>query len=309
MPGTWWEWHMAEAQLYGAVELGGTKTVLAIGSSDGGIIRRLTLPTRPPEPLLADVLGFFNQCGLALAGMGVGAFGPVNIDPALPDHGRLLGTNKPGWSGFDLLGALSSGTGLPVSLVTDVGAAAMGEAALGALRGARLGVYLTIGTGIGGAIVIDGALAPALLHPEMGHVSLQRAAGDNMASTCQYHANCAEGLAAGPAIMRRFGQPLNACAAGGPALPLVTDYIGQLCASLVFTLSPQRIVIGGGVGKTPGLIPAAHAAMLRHLAGYAANGLEQPGFICSPALGDDAGIKGALLAAARLGQAPRQRRA
>lgn len=289
---------MADA-LYGAIELGGTKTLVAIGDGQGAIVRRATLPTTAPAALLPAIAAFLadTPAGIPLAGIGVGAFGPIVVDPMAPDFGRLLETNKPGWSGFDLASALRTVCAAPIALVTDVAAAGVGEARLGALKGVGLGVYLTVGTGIGGAILCRGELLPAQLHPEMGHVPMQRVPGDSFESLCRFHGNCAEGLVAGPSIMARFGESLSHFAADGPEQALVADYLGQLCATLVFVLSPQRIVIGGGVGKAPELIPAIHAAMLRHLGGYAGSGTTVAGFLCEPALGQDAGIIGALCCA------------
>lgn len=290
---------MADSVLVGGIELGGTKTVLAVGTADGVIVRRESIPTREPASVIADAAAFFRSAGPVRA-LGVGAFGPVVIDPAHDDFGHLLDTNKPGWSGFDLLGALHDALGVPADLVTDVGAAAIGEARCGALRNVALGVYLTVGTGIGGAIVCNDRLLPAMLHPEMGHIAVQRRPDDDAVSTCRFHAACAEGLAAGPAIMRRFGQPLSHFAAGGPEQALVADYLGQLCASVVMTLSPHRIVLGGGVSQTAGLIPRVRSEMERHLGGYAAQGTGSSDFLIAPDLGQDAGIVGALLCGARL---------
>jgi fructokinase len=165
------------------------------------------------------------------------------------------------------------------------------------LRNTELGVYLTVGTGIGGAIICNGQPLPALLHPEIGHIALQRHSADTAPSSCRFHPHCAEGLAAGPAIMDRFGQSLSHFPSGSPEHDLIADYLGQLCANLVLTLSPQRIVLGGGVGKTPGLIPAAHEAMLHHLGGYAPDAVASDQFICAPNLGHDAGIIGSLCVA------------
>jgi fructokinase len=280
------------------MELGGTKTVLAIGTADGTIVARRTIPTRPPEAVIADAAAFFRQSSCALSALGVGAFGPIVIDRSAPDFGQLRQTNKPGWSGFDLAGALEQALELPVTLVTDVGAAAIGEARLGALRGLRIGIYLTIGTGIGGAIVVDGTVLPALLHPEMGHIALQRLPGDTAPSTCRFHDNCAEGLTAGPAIAARFGASLDTFAPEAPEFLMIADYIGQLCCQLVLTLSPQRIVLGGGVCNAPGIIGAAHRAMVRHLGRYAPDAVARPDYLTAPGLGEDAGITGATLCAA-----------
>lgn len=291
---------MADGQAVGAIELGGTKIVLAVGGSDGRVLKSTTVPTDHPDTVMPQVLGFFTDCGMPLSGIGVGAFGPIVIDPAASDYGKLLETNKPGWSGFDLAGYITRGLGLPLALVTDVGAAAIGEAHLGVLRETRLGVYLTVGTGIGGAIILDGNVLPALLHPEMGHISLQRGLNDTAPSTCRFHPACAEGLAAGPAIMARFGQSLSHFAPGGAEHLLIADYLGQLCANLVLTLSPQRIVIGGGVGMTPGLIPEIAKAMIARLGGYCVGSADTPELLIAPALGQDAGIVGALICAGHL---------
>lgn len=287
---------MAEKGLYGGIELGGTKTLIAVGDADGRMFARATLPTTTPDELLPQIAAFFadHSADHDLAGLGVGAFGPIVIDPAAENYGRLLETNKPGWSGFDLVGALRRICTAPITLVTDVAAAGLAEARLGALHGVGLGIYLTVGTGIGGAILHHGQVLPALLHPEMGHLPIQAHPDDPAGSICRFHGNCAEGLAAGPAIMGRFGASLSHFAPGGREHQLIADYLGQLCATLVLAISPQRIVIGGGVGKTPGLIDAVHAAMLRQLGDYAGRSAAYAGFLRAPALEQDAGIVGAL---------------
>lgn len=292
---------MPDPAYHGAIELGGTKIVLAVGQADGRILQRTSVATVDPAAVMPQIGEFFRNCGHRLAGIGVGAFGPIVLDPAAPNYGHLLQTNKPGWSGFDLVGALEQLLQLPVALVTDVGAAAIAEAHLGALRAAPLGVYLTVGTGIGGAIVLDGRVLPATLHPEMGHIALARAAEDQVPSRCQFHAHCAEGLAAGPAISARFGRTLSDCAEGGPEHQLIADYLGQLCANIVLTLSPHRLVLGGGVGQTPGLLPRIAQAMTRHLGGYASGPASQAGYLRAPELGQNAGIVGALLCGALIG--------
>jgi len=293
---------MADARAVGGIELGGTKVVVAVGGADGSMVARATIPTREPELVLPAIAAFFETCGHDLAALGVGAFGPIAINPNAPDYGRLLQTNKPGWSGFDLVHELASRLDLPIALQTDVAAAAIGEAHRGALRGAPLGIYLTVGTGIGGAIVCNGQVLPALLHPEMGHLPVQRLAGDSAPSTCRFHSSCAEGLAAGPAIEARFGQSLNLFDQESQAHHLIADYLGQLCASLVLTLSPHRIVIGGGVSQTSGLLAEIGTAMRRQFGGYAANSLDPVDFLCLPALGQDAGIVGTLICAGQLGK-------
>ena len=291
---------MNNKPLVGGIELGGTKTLVAIGHNDGSIVERTSLPTVEPEllvPQIADYLQSRQNSPGSIEALGVGAFGPITVDRNASNYGRLLQTNKPGWSDFDLASALASAIGLAPNIVTDVAAAGIAEAKLGALSGTELGIYLTVGTGIGGAIICHGKPLPALLHPEIGHVALQRQNSDAAPSTCRFHPNCAEGLAAGPAIIARFGQSLSAFSSGSAEHGLIADYLGQLCANLVLTLSPQRIVLGGGVGKTPGLIAATHAAMLDHLGGYASVAVQSDHFLCAPNLGQDAGIVGALCVA------------
>lgn len=291
---------MDEKRLVGGIELGGTKSLVAIGYNDGSILERTSLPTVAPELLVPQIVDYLrsrqNSFG-PIEALGIGAFGPIVVDRNASNYGRLLQTNKPGWSDFDLASALASATGLAPIIVTDVAAAGIAEATLGALRGTELGIYLTVGTGIGGAIICYGKPLPALLHPEIGHVALQRHSSDAAACTCRFHPNCAEGLAAGPAIMARFGQSLSGFSAGSEEHGLIAYYLGQLCANIVLTLSPQRIVLGGGVGKTHGLIAATHTAMLDHLGGYAPAEVESDLFLCAPDLGQDAGIVGALCVA------------
>jgi fructokinase len=289
---------MADAPLLGGIELGGTKTVFAVGTGDGQIIARHTVPTRAPEAVIADAAAFFADSGHRIAALGVGAFGPIVIDPRAPEYGRLCDTNKPGWSGFDLVAALSEAVPVPTRLATDVGAAAVGEARRGGLRDVAIGVYLTVGTGIGGAIIAGRQVLPALLHPEMGHITLQRLAEDMAPSTCAFHASCAEGLAAGPAIAARFGKSLDHFTPESREFAMIAHYLGQLCCQLVLTLSPQRIVLGGGVGGAPGLVAAVHAAMVDQLGRYAPAAVAAEGYVTPPVLGQDAGIAGALVIAA-----------
>ncbi len=288
---------MPDKRLVGGIELGGTKTLVAVGYDNGSIIERTSLPTVAPERLVPQIAAYLRtqqDAAGPIQALGVGAFGPIVVDRNAGNYGTLLQTNKAGWSNFDLAASLESAIGLIPNIVTDVAAAGIAEAALGALRNTEIGIYLTVGTGIGGAIICSGKPIPALLHPEIGHVALQRHSTDTAPSTCRFHPDCAEGLAAGPAIMARFGRSLSHFIPGSSEHDLIADYLGQLCANLVLTLSPQRVILGGGVGKTPGLIPAAHRAMLHHLGGYAPEAVASDQFICAPNLGQDAGIIGSL---------------
>lgn len=283
--------------LLGAVELGGTKIRVARGDAAGVIAESETFPTGAPDEAFARLRAFF-QTGEPVAAIGVGSFGPIGVRRDSPDWGVMGNTPKPGWQGADVAGALAR-LGVPVSLETDVAAAGLGEHRRGALMGKACGVYLTVGTGIGGALILDGRVVNGAAHAEMGHVALVRASGDAAPSTCAHHPDCAEGLACGPAIQRRFGHSLSDTRATEEQRALIADYLGQLVANLVLVLSPDRVVIGGGVGKTPGLLAAVHGRMLARLGGYLADPmLEHMEFIVAPRLGDDAGLTGALFLAA-----------
>lgn len=290
---------MPETDLIGALELGGTKIVMATGHADGTVLARETISTCAPGQVMPQIARFFAGQARPVRALGVGAFGPIVVDPHARCYGHLLETNKPGWSHFDLVGALTDHLPVPVRLLTDVGAAAIAEARIGALRGAALGVYLTVGTGIGGAIVCNGSLLPAALHPEMGHVALRRAEGDEAPSVCAFHSDCAEGLASGPAIIRRWGSSLSEVTQPGPELALIAGYLGQLCAKLVLTLSPHRIVIGGGVAQTPGLVAEVERRTIELLGNYAVQA-RAGNLVTLPHLGQESGITGSLITAGEL---------
>ena len=261
--------------MLGAIELGGTKTNVAVGDGSGVLLAQRRIDTLDPETTLHAISDFFKgqtrNLG-AISGLGVGAFGPIMLDRADPDFGRIGATTKPGWSGFDLRGSLARALDVPIALDTDVAAAGVGEYRHGALRDLGCGVYLTVGTGIGAAVLIEGKPISGRMHPEIGHLRIRRWTDDDAVSTCVFHDDCAEGLASGPAILARFGQTLDRIAPGDPEHALISDYLGQLCAAIMLAVSPHRIVLGGGVSNTPGLHTAVAQRMLVSLNGYAATG-------------------------------------
>lgn len=283
--------------LYGAVELGGTKIRVGRGRADGTILDSMTFSTAAPEESFARIIDYF-EAGPSVAAIGMGSFGPVALGTRQPDRGTMLSTPKPGWSGFNVVRALQL-LGVPVRIETDVAAAGFGEARRGALQGIGCGIYLTVGTGIGGALLIDGRVVNGAAHAEMGHFALRRAPEDQAPSTCPYHNSCAEGLASGPAIQQRFGHSLSDATATVAEQRLIAGYLGQLVAALALILCPHRIVVGGGVAKTPGLLASAKESMLHCLNGYGAYPEQTlADFLVTPALGDDAGLTGALILAA-----------
>ena len=310
---------------YAAVEAGGTKFVLGIGSAAAGSIARTTVPTRDPATTMADIARFFAAAGqgVDIAALGLASFGPVDLDPASSGYGHILASPKRAWSGFDLLGALHAALGgipagidtdvnaaalaeaalggIPAGIDTDVNAAAIAEAALGAGMGAANLAYITIGTGIGVGLLVDGRAVHGIAHPEAGHVRPRRhpAHGD-FAGICPFHGDCLEGLASGPAIMACWGAELSALPPGHPAWAVQSDYVAQLCAMLILTLAPELIVLGGGA-MPAALFALVRAEIARQLAGYGrqsdAAALERR--IVAPGCAEPSGLTGAYLLAER----------
>ena len=293
---------MAAARLAG-IELGGTKCVVVLGSGER-IVERIQLPTTTPDATLGQAIDVLRgwQDAAPLDGIGIASFGPIRVDPQAADYGQILATPKPGWAGADVLGAVRSAFACPVGVDTDVNAAALAEQAHGAAQGCDTVVYLTIGTGLGGGVVVGGQPVHGQMHPEIGHLRLRRAVGDGFKGACPFHGDCIEGLIAGPALHARLPRPPGELPPQDPAWDAVAHDLAQLLASLMLSLSPQRIVVGGGVtNRQPHLLPRARALVPELLAGYlgplAAAAMEA--LVCPPALGDDAGPTGALVLASR----------
>jgi fructokinase len=289
--------------LLGAIEAGGTKFVCAVGADARHPVLEATVPTTTPEETLAAVVKFFAAAelrGHAVDAFGLATFGPVELDPASPGWGRLLATPKAGWSGMDLVRPLRQRFRRPVAIDTDVNAAALAE--VRHAPGVRSLAYVTVGTGIGGGAVSGGRTLTGLLHPEMGHLHVQRSAADtDFGGVCPFHGGCLEGLASGPAIVRRWGARFEALPDDHPALPLLGDYLAQLTTTLLLVLSSERIVFGGGVMSDGRLLPYVRAATLRRLGGYLRP--ERLGdladVVVAPTLGTRAGIVGAFELATR----------
>ncbi len=285
--------------LTGGLELGGTKCIALIARGHR-IVDSLTVPTSEPGPVLETLTAWLAAVAEPLAAIGIASFGPVGLDPRRADFGHITTTTKPGWANVDVLGAVRARFALPVGFDTDVAGAALAEGRWGAAQGCGVQVYLTIGTGIGGGVVIDGRAVHGLMHPEIGHVRVRRVAGDSFAGHCPFHGDCLEGLAAGPAIAARTGTDAAALAPDAPVWQLVATELAELMTTLIMTLSPERIVVGGGVGHgQPQLLPLIRAATAGLLAGYVpaldAAGLER--LICAPGLGAQAGSLGAIAVA------------
>ncbi len=275
------------------IELGGTKVVVAAGSGPDDLSPTIRIPTTDPATTMAAIIAALAGLG-PFDAIGIASFGPVCLDPADPGSLRITNTPKPGWSQTKLVQPLAERFGVPVALDTDVNGAALGEGRWGAARGLTDFAYITVGTGIGVGLVVNGRPVHGALHPEAGHLLVRRdPARDPYRGHCPFHGDCLEGLACGPAIADRVGQPAETLAEDHPVWELVGDYVGQLCASLCLVTAPRRIVLGGGVGQRPGVRAGADAALRRHLAGYIP--LPPPGdFIVEPGLGGLSGVLGAV---------------
>lgn len=274
--------------MIGAVELGGTKINVAVGTGPGALAATTTIPTTAPAETLASTIAFLKAHG-PLSAVGIASFGPVCLDPTSPEWGFITRTTKPNWSNTSVAPAIRRALGVPVAFDTDVNGAALGEYRWGALAGCDVGLYLTVGTGIGGGLVIGGRPLHGLAHPEMGHVRVKRLPDDDFAGVCPFHSDCIEGLASGPAISARLVHSLSE--ATPDAASPVFHALGQALANYVLTVAPQRIVIGGGVSKAPDFHARADAALRLALAEYS---VVPQNYLVPPALGDQAGVLGAI---------------
>lgn len=294
-------------RIYGCVEAGGTKFVLGLVDEKRAVLAETRIATTTPAQTLNAALAWFRDAAAVHgfpSAFGIASFGPASVDPAVPDWGRITTTPKPGWSGTDMVGPFGEGFAVPVGFDTDVNGAAIAESLWGSATGERVAVYLTLGTGIGGGAVVGGIPLRGRSHPEMGHVPVQRHADDHgFGGICPFHGDCLEGMASGPAIQARWGKPLSDLPPDHVGHRIIADYIAQLCVMLAAILSPGRIVIGGGVAKTPGLLEHVRAGAERRANGYF------PGFdptiIVAPGLGERAGLLGAFALAEMASRAPR----
>ncbi len=295
---------MAQRRIFGAVEAGGTKFVIAVGDEFGNILSRERFPTTDPAATLSGMTAYLRQRVATLGAftaIGIASFGPVELNRHSPQYGFIGRTPKAGWSGTDIAGAVAREFSCPIGFDTDTNAAALAEHRWGAAHGVDNLVYLTIGTGIGGGILVDGVPTHGLMHPEMGHVYPRRHPLDlGFAGVCPFHGDCMEGLASGPAIVARSGASLQELDAAHAQWEIEADYLGQLCAQLVVTVSPQRIVMGGGVMSQTRLLPLVRERMRHWLGGYVdrsevLTGVEH--YLVAPGLGENAGVLGALVLA------------
>lgn len=279
---------------YGAIEAGGTKMNCAICNEKGEILQTIRISTGDPEETMGKIVDFYEE--YSLEAVGVGSFGPVNLKMGTADYGRILHTPKVKWQGFSIYEYLVRQLGCPVVVDTDVNVAALAEYLYGALRGVDNCMYITVGTGIGAGIILNGQLHHGMLHPEAGHILIGKNPKDMIECGCPFHENCLEGLAAGPAIEARAGKPGSELGQEDPIWELESDYLAQALVNYTLTLGVERIVLGGGVMEQKQLFPKIRAAYCKRMGGY----MDTPElrnldtYIVPPSLGGMQGMKGAL---------------
>lgn len=278
---------------FGLIEAGGTKFVLGVADSAGRIIARHRIPTTIPAETLAAAVDWLRGQAQDYRAIGIASFGPLDLDPASPAHGCVRATPKPDWSGANLIAPFAEAFNCPLAIDTDVNGAALAEARWGAGKGHGSLLYLTIGTGVGGGFVSGGRLLQGLSHPEMGHIRLPRHPDDlDFDGVCPFHGDCLEGLAAGPAILARWGRSLSQLGPDHHSQALIAWYLGRACATFQAVLEPARIVLGGGVMDTPGLLQRVRAETAAAGGGYFVGDAAE--VVVAPGLSGDAGLLGAL---------------
>jgi len=287
--------------IYGGIEAGGSKWVCATGTGPDDLEQTLTFATTDPEETIARAADFFSRNG-AIAAIGIGSFGPIDIDRTSPTWGRITTTPKPGWAYTEVVAALRNALDLPIAFDTDVNAAALGEHRWGAAVGLETFCYITVGTGIGGGGIANGNLMHGLLHPEFGHMRIPHDRNrDPFDGACPYHGNCFEGLASGDALRARWGRSAEEIADESAWL-LEAEYLALGLQNVICTISPQKIILGGGVMKEPALLPHVRSRVQALASGYfdaPELGAAIDEYIVPPALGDRAGVLGALELARR----------
>ncbi len=287
-------------QILGAIEAGGTKFVLAAGQDPSGRLVTHSIPTTTPDATLAAAAEWFAAQG-QIGALGIASFGPVDLERGSPTWGNITATPKPGWSYCDIAGYFARRFSVPIGFETDVNAAALAEFTKAAPGTSSL-AYITVGTGIGGGLVLDGNAVHGSAHPEMGHLFPRREPGDHgFAGICPFHGDCLEGLASGPAIKARWGASLSELPADHEAHEMIAGYLAQLCHTLFAVSAVETIVLGGGVMQTSGLLDRIKQRANEIDAGYLPGRSRHT--ICGPVFGTESGIRGAMMLAEAAAQA------
>nr|WP_300769668.1 ROK family protein [uncultured Acetatifactor sp.] len=281
--------------LIGGIEAGGTKMVCAVGDENGVVKDRTSFPTRQPEETFADMIAYYRNWDIQA--LGIGCFGPLDLNRQSRTYGYITKTPKPGWGNCDIVGAFKDALGVPVGFDTDVNGAVLGEVTWGAAKGLDSAIYITIGTGVGVGVYVNGGLLHGLVHPEGGHILLIRHPKDTYEGKCPFHKNCVEGLAAGPSIEARWGKKAAELADRDEVWEMEAYYIAQAITDYILSYSPQKIILWGGVMHQEKLFGMVRKEVLNLLNGYVAHEMiteHIDQYIVPPALGEDPGIMGAI---------------
>jgi fructokinase len=278
----------------GALEAGGTKMVVAIGNENGEIFERASIPTQTPETTMPQLIDYFKSRAVEM--LGIGCFGPIDLDRNSDTYGYITSTPKLAWKNYDIVGAFKEHLKVPVGFDTDVNASAIGEATWGITKELDTSLYITIGTGIGVGVIVGGKPLHGMLHPEAGHILLSKHAQDSFNGICPYHSNCFEGLASGPAIEARYGKKAIELADNYAVWELESYYIAQAIANYILTLSPKRIILGGGVMHQEQLLPLVKDKVKEIINGYVNTKelKDMDNYIVLPSLSDNQGILGCI---------------
>ena len=288
--------------IYGALEAGGTKMVCATGLEDGTITDQVSIPTGEPDTTIPKIIGYFKD--KKISALGIASFGPLDLDRSSPTYGYITTTPKSGWENYNIVGVMKNALNVPIGFDTDVNGSLLGEVTFGDSKGLSDVVYITIGTGIGGGVMTNGKLLHGMLHPELGHMLMCPHPDDTYAGKCPFHKNCFEGMASGPAIEKRWGAKAETLAASEKVWQLEAYYIGQAIVNLILTISPKRIILGGGVMHQTQLFDMIRTEVGKQLNGY----LKTPrlddleDYIVPASLNDDQGIMGCIRLATEAGR-------
>lgn len=281
--------------LIGGIEAGGTKMVCAVGDENGVIRDRVSFPTRQPKETFEDMISYYRNWDIQA--LGVGCFGPLDLNKASETYGYITRTPKAGWENCDVVGTFRNALNVPVGFDTDVNGAILGEVTWGAAKGAESAIYITVGTGVGVGVYVNGGLLHGLVHPEGGHILIERHPKDTYKGRCPFHGNCIEGLASGPAVEERWGRKGIELADRDEVWELEAYYVAQAITDYIMVYSPQKIILWGGIMHQEKLFGMIRKEVQRLLNGYVSHKaiLENiDDYIVPPALGEDPGIMGAI---------------
>ena len=280
--------------LYGAIEAGGTKMICAVGDENGYIVDKTVISTTTPDETMPKVIDYFRDKDIEA--LGIACFGPIDLDKTSDTYGYIVETPKTAWRFFDIVGTMKDALGVSIGFDTDVNGSLLGEVTWGSAKGLSDAIYITFGTGVGAGILSGGKLVHGMMHPEAGHITLVPLPGDTFPGKCPFHGTCLEGMTSGPAIKARWGLSGEELADRPEVWEMESSYIAQGLANLICVLSPQKIILGGGVMHRESLFPMIRENVLKELNGYLKTKQldDIDNYIVPAGLNDDQGIMGAI---------------